>query len=152
MARRLTGLDASEDGDRRRRSPRVALLFAVAATVVLVALLVTQVLVPRFEAPPEPSNPAGELVASFAEVGFALETWRAREGTYPARIEQLVPGELAAIPADPFHPEYAPLRYEAGESELGTVVLYSVGPDGHDDGGHVQDLVSGRGDLVYPVW
>src|SRR5262249_38244412 len=48
----------------------------------------------------------------------------------PASLDALVPGYLASAPADPFG--RGPLRVKA---EGGDVRVYSVGPDGVDDGG-----------------
>jgi hypothetical protein len=61
---------------------------------------------------------------------LALQAWRAEHGGYPDTLEALVPDILKDVPADPF--AGSPLRYRRdGE----TYVLYSVGPDGRDDGG-----------------
>lgn len=61
----------------------------------------------------------------------ALETYRAKHGSYPASLSDLSPGTLTKLPDDPFSPG-APLRYRKTEKGF---VLYSVGPDGIDDGG-----------------
>lgn len=68
-------------------------------------------------------------------VALALQAWRAEHGAYPERLDALVPGLLATVPADPFGT--GPLRYRrAGD----TYVLWSVGPDRRDDGGRaIQD-------------
>lgn len=151
VARRLTGVERAEHTERRARSPRAGLLFGGAAGFVLLALLGTQVLFPALKGTAAPEDPRAEVVSSFTQVGLALEVWRAREGSYPAELSLLVPGDLAEIPRDPYDSGGAPLRYRSSESELGAILLYSVGPDGRDDGGTRQDGVSGRGDLVYPV-
>jgi hypothetical protein len=89
---------------------------------------------------------------------LALQAWRAEHGRYPETLDALVPDILEAAPADPF--AGAPLKYRRdGE----TYVLYSVGPDGRDDGGEpaaIQDKDTGkwrynalslesRGDIVW---
>ncbi len=64
-------------------------------------------------------------------VAFALAGYRAdHDGTYPTALAQLVPAYIDAIPKDPFTD--GDLHYKSdGEGYL----LYSVGPNGKDDGG-----------------
>ncbi len=64
---------------------------------------------------------------------FALRSYEVdHEGAYPDRIIQLVPRYLSKVPSDPFAANLGPLQYRrVGKSYL----LYSVGPDGIDDGG-----------------
>lgn len=62
---------------------------------------------------------------------FALRAYRLDHGTYPAALTALVPGYLKAVPTDPFALS-GPLRYKTVDAKY---VLYSVGPDGKDDGG-----------------
>ena len=62
---------------------------------------------------------------------FALRAYRVEHHTYPATLAALAPGYLPRVPQDPFALS-DPLRYRRiGNSYL----LYSVGPDGKDDGG-----------------
>ncbi len=62
---------------------------------------------------------------------LALRAYRLDHGAYPLTLAGLAPGYLQAVPADPFALS-GPLRYKP----LGArYVLYSVGPDGKDDGG-----------------
>jgi len=65
-------------------------------------------------------------------VAFVLRAYHADHGRYPASLKVLASsGYLKTIPADPFMPT-GKLCYKAtGKS----YVLYSVGPDGKDDGG-----------------
>jgi hypothetical protein len=56
---------------------------------------------------------------------YALE-----QGTSPARLEALAPDYLAELPADRFAEDGASYRLNGG-------VIYSIGPDGDDDGGRV---------------
>jgi hypothetical protein len=62
---------------------------------------------------------------------LALRLYHLDRGAYPARLEDLTPGYLEAVPADPFALK-ATLRYRRWG---GKYVLYSIGPDGGDDGG-----------------
>jgi hypothetical protein len=62
---------------------------------------------------------------------LALRAYQADHGSYPASLSQLVPSYLHSLPSDPFAVS-GPLRYRKTGSKY---VLYSVGPDGVDDGG-----------------
>jgi len=64
------------------------------------------------------------------QVVFALAAYRADRGTYPADLGALVHKYLPAMPEDPF--SAGPLRYKREEAGF---LLYSVGPNGKDDGG-----------------
>jgi hypothetical protein len=61
---------------------------------------------------------------------LALERFRDEQGTWPARLEELIPKLIQAVPLDPH--DGKPLRYKKLPDG---VVVYSVGPDGIDDGG-----------------
>ncbi len=63
-------------------------------------------------------------------VCLAAERFRLAEGRWPTALADLVPGQLAAAPLDPF--DGKPLRYRRLPDG---VAVYSVGPDGTDDGG-----------------
>jgi hypothetical protein len=65
-----------------------------------------------------------------AAVALAAESFRRAEGRWPKRFDELVPKYLTAVPRDPF--DQAPLKL-AGRGD--GLVIYSVGPDGKDDGG-----------------
>ena len=64
-------------------------------------------------------------------VFVARERYRRAHGAWPARLEDLVPAYLPAVPLDPYR-SGTPLCY-AGD------LLYSVGPDGLDQGGKPGD-------------
>ena len=61
----------------------------------------------------------------------ALQAYHAEHGSYPASLTALVPDELTHLPADPFAPGAALCYKPKGDKYL----LYSIGPDGKDDGG-----------------
>ena len=62
---------------------------------------------------------------------LALRAYRLEHGAYPPTLKSLVPNYLSAVPADPFGGG-EPLRYKV----IGkTYKLWSIGPDGRDDGG-----------------
>jgi hypothetical protein len=66
-----------------------------------------------------------------AEVLLAATRERLASGTHPASIDALVPARLPSVPRDPFTTD-APLHLKATSEEL---LIWSVGPDGEDDGG-----------------
>ena len=68
------------------------------------------------------------LAADLAIRAYRLD----HEGALPDRLDAMVPDDLPRVPTDPFDPG-VPLRYQPGDD--GSYVLYSVGPDGNDDGG-----------------
>lgn len=67
-----------------------------------------------------------------AVAALAAERFRRDTGRWPATLAELVPTYLTAVPSDPQNLE--PLRL-AHRSD--GIVIYSVGPDGADDGGAI---------------
>ena len=63
-------------------------------------------------------------------IELALRNYRAERGAYPPQSEALVPGFLRVLPNDPFRKQ--PFSYRTTPEGF---LLYSVGPDGRDDGG-----------------
>ncbi len=79
---------------------------------------------------------------------FALQAYRAEHGVYPATLAMLLPAYLPKIPSDPCA-HRAELRYKLhGEKYL----LYSIGPDGKDDGGRAIEHASKTGSGHYAVF
>jgi type II secretory pathway pseudopilin PulG len=73
---------------------------------------------------------------------LALRAYRLDNGAYPGDLRDLVPDYLGAVPQDPFAGDAA-LRYRIDGDRY---ILYSIGPDGVDDGGTAifsTDLVFG---------
>jgi len=64
-------------------------------------------------------------------VTLALRAYKLEHGAYPPTLTALTPRYLQAIPIDPFTLS-GPLRYKLMGAKY---MLYSVGPDGKDDGG-----------------
>jgi len=88
----------------------------------------------------------GDARLNVALTALAAQAWLGEQGSLPASLDQLVPGYLRAVPRDPFVD--APLRSEfrepvtrahpaSGRDPEGAhvLIIYSVGPDGDDDGG-----------------
>jgi hypothetical protein len=67
-------------------------------------------------------------------VAFALAAYRAGHRRYPAKLADLAPKYLAAVPGDLF--AGGPLAYRPSERGY---LLYSVGPNGKDEGGRWYD-------------
>jgi hypothetical protein len=72
----------------------------------------------------------GVACSSLGQVTFALAAYRAEHGAYPTQLAQLLRKHLAAVPVDPF--ANGPMRYK--RTQTGCIV-YSIGPNGKDDGG-----------------
>ena len=69
---------------------------------------------------------------------LALQAMVKEQEKIPQKLDELVPKYLPTVPGDPFAPG-SPLRLKADDSNF---TVYSVGPDGADDGGV---LIQGRG-------
>ena len=75
-------------------------------------------------------NLQGMARMQVARTALAVERYRLATGQLPEDLSELVPSHLEEIPLDPF--DGRPLRYKKRD---GGYVVYSVGPDGTDDGG-----------------
>mgnify|MGYP000862507396 CR=1 FL=1 len=80
---------------------------------------------------------------------LALRRYRRGQGAEAARLEDLVPEYLPTVPADPFG-KGPPVYRQVGGGHM----LYSVGPDGTDDGGEpvpIKGMTAGsRRDIPVP--
>jgi hypothetical protein len=74
------------------------------------------------------------------EVQLALRAYYVNHGRYPTALNVLVPAYVPSVPADPYA-DSGLLRYRLAAKRY---VLYSVGPDGVDDGG--KPIVNPKGD------
>ena len=73
---------------------------------------------------------------------LALEIYRDEQGGYPESLDALAPGILDAIPEDPFAADgrFVYRRIDRSSDEHGRgYLLYSVGADGVDDGGVIDE-------------
>ncbi len=106
---------------------------------------------------------------------MAIREWQLRhDGQFPAELEDLVPGLLAALPVDPYSgkpfryvewtPPRPPKRDESGPAGFmaggfgngwnwpaGTRLLYSVGPDRNDDRGRQPLHQADTGDIIFDI-
>jgi hypothetical protein len=82
-------------------------------------------------------------------VALAAERYRQARGRWPTKLDELVPRYLAAVPLDPFNGH--PLNL--GKQDQG-IVVYSVGPDGVDNGGvvNVANPYAPGSDLGFRLW
>ncbi|MGD1275934.1 MAG: hypothetical protein ABR964_01770 [Tepidisphaeraceae bacterium] len=85
-----------------------------------------------------------EATDACAEVAVAMTRYRLDHGALPAKLEDLVPGYLDEIPLDPF--DGKPLRLAVKQDQC---IIYSVGPDGKDDGGIPLDPRTNTGDVPF---
>ncbi|HVS34156.1 MAG TPA: hypothetical protein VMS17_01160, partial [Gemmataceae bacterium] len=72
-----------------------------------------------------------EQVGRNVQIAFALAAYRRDHGGYPAKLDDLAPKYLSAIPDDQF--SGGPLIYHITDKGY---LFYSVGVNGRDDGGH----------------
>jgi hypothetical protein len=81
-------------------------------------------------------------LARCARVALAAEMYRMNTGRFPVSIAKLVPQYLDRIPQDPFVAR--PLQYRTTPDG---VIVYSVGDDATDEGGHIASLVEESTDV-----
>jgi hypothetical protein len=66
---------------------------------------------------------------------LGVERFRLARGRLPVNLNELVPQLLSAVPLDPFDGQ--PLRYHRLTKGY---VIYSIGSNGHDDGGREKPI------------
>jgi hypothetical protein len=72
----------------------------------------------------------GDAVVRLSTLAVAMAKHRAKTGQYPGSLAELGQDLIPAVPLDPF--DGKPLRMKV---QADAILLYSVGPDGKDDGG-----------------
>jgi hypothetical protein len=84
-----------------------------------------------------------------AIVALALERYRADKDGWPESLDALAPAYLPALPLDPYDGRL--LRYKRLADG---VLVYSVGPDGEDNGGALnrKAIVAPGTDLGFSLW
>jgi hypothetical protein len=84
-----------------------------------------------------------------AVAGLAVERYRLIHGDWPQSLESMVSDLLFQAPIDPF--DGKPLRFRRLEDG---VMIYSIGPDGEDDGGRLnrEDYQPMGTDLGFQLW
>ena len=81
-----------------------------------------------------------------ADGAIAAELYRRKNGQWPAKLDDLVPQLLPAVPTDPF--TNRPLMMKAAP---GSFKVYSVGADGVDHGGNLSTDLKPGTDLGFEV-
>jgi hypothetical protein len=81
-----------------------------------------------------------------SEIALAMCRYRAKNGKYPEKFDNLVPDFIAFVPLDPF--DGKPIRLKKTDGKL---VIYSVGLDGIDDGGARFDPQTQKGDITFEL-
>jgi hypothetical protein len=76
------------------------------------------------------TSASGDFDTRQARLACRLAIYKAQHGSYPATLEELGAQDLLT---DPFSPDGKPFRYRLEPD--GKFTLYSVGPNGIDDGG-----------------
>jgi hypothetical protein len=84
-----------------------------------------------------------------ARAALAVERYRRAQGHWPRHLDALVPTWLKEVPRDPY--DARPLRYRRTADG---VVVYSVGPDGTDNGGKLARNTAPKDgdDLGFQLW
>lgn len=91
----------------------------------------TEMIAPIFTNKGRVGEAKGEAQNGLLLIALALRAYRLEHGRYPVTLAELAPVYVKKIPADPFA-----LQGVFGYRIAGnTFVLYSVGPDGKDNGG-----------------
>ncbi len=78
-----------------------------------------------------------------AATATAVARYELAHGAPPDLLDSLVPAYITSVPEDPF--DLHPMRYRREEDSY---ILYSVGPNGKDDGG-IRGRSEREGDLVF---
>jgi hypothetical protein len=82
-----------------------------------------------------------EVARRIVTTAIALKRYQLKHGDYPPNLDAIVRSFPPAVTLDPV--DGKPLRYRPNQD--GTYLLYSVGPNGKDDGGNPEPETSGEG-------
>jgi hypothetical protein len=84
--------------------------------------------------------------AESADAAIAAELYRRKNGKLPAKLDELVPEFLPAVPTDPFTNLPLVIKIDAQSCKV-----YSVGADGKDNGGNLKSDLQPGTDLGFEV-
>jgi len=73
--------------------------------------------------------------AALLQAGIALERHRLKYGSHPESLDAIAPEFLTFVPLDPYDGQ--PLRYRRRDDAGGSPLVWSVGPNGVDEGGKI---------------
>jgi hypothetical protein len=79
------------------------------------------------------------------QTALAMNRYRLDHGAFPSHLDDLVPAYLDSVPFDPF--DGNPLRLTVKANQW---IIYSIGPDGVDNGGVEMDDHS-KGDVIFTL-
>ena len=88
----------------------------------------------------------GEAQWSVVRLALAVEKFRVKQGRWPQQPAEVAPEWILTVPLDPF--DGKPLRMKRTERGL---IVYSIGPDGNDDGGTPFDSEKKTGDITFTL-
>ena len=90
-----------------------------------------------------------QALVACAATALAVERFRAANGHWPDRLDELVPAYLKLVPLDPYDGQR--LRFKRLADG---VLIYSTGPDGIDDGGKVdrENPIASGTDMGLRLW
>jgi hypothetical protein len=88
----------------------------------------------------------GDATHNTAVLALAISRYRLKNGHFPAKLGELVPDFLIAVPGDPF--DGKTMKYKRTEQGA---VIYSIGPDLVDDGGKPLDDKNRKGDVRFKL-
>ena len=108
-------------------------------------LVVLGLMLPAFERMPQIADRCQQYQNNTC-VAFALAAYHCDHGGYPAKLDELAPKHIEQIPDDLFSGKPLIYRLE-GKGYL----LYSVGQNGIDDGGHTFEDEPRGDDLVVRI-
>jgi hypothetical protein len=80
------------------------------------------------------------------KTALAACRYKTKNGSYPEKLDELVADFLLFVPIDPF--DGKPIRFKKTD---GKYLIYSVGPDGIDDGGVPFDSKSDKDDITFEL-
>lgn len=104
----------------------------------------------------DPNNPISNSQKAFQQreallrsalVALAAERFRLQKGRWPLEPKEMDASLVGSLPADPY--DGSPLRFRRLDDGL---VVYSIGPDGRDDGGDLGDRAARAPDIGFRLW
>jgi len=101
----------------------------------LVGTIITSLLLPALTAANAAEDRNNSLL-SLTQLAASLAAYRAEHGSYPERLDDLVPAIIPQLPVDIFHAK--PFVYRQTDDGY---LLYSIGPNGKDDGGNNEQML-----------
>jgi hypothetical protein len=107
--------------------------------------LLTTVTLPRFGRLNEMAT-EGDARRQAVRIALAMERYRIKHERFPAKLDDLTPDFMLAVPTDPF--DGKPMRMRKTDHRC---IIYSVGPDGADDGGAKLDPEKRTGDVTFEL-